>query len=164
MASIAVAAITVATNTAARALRATTVSAFCQIHPQHATKSTFYSSLAGCLSIRGGPSAKAPATLRAINANWKLAVPRREQSAFAAYVGNWTDRRRLIRRSTEPDLNRHPEKSTVIDRPWETGRNDRQDQTIKNNLGDFACPHETKSCARAIDFNRQRQFVTMRAC
>jgi len=57
-----------------------------------------------------------------------------------------------------------PKKSTVIDRPWETGRNDLQDQTIKNNLGDFACPHETKSCARAIDFNRQRQFVTMRAC
>ena len=83
---------------------------------------------------------------------------------FAAYVGNWTHRRRLIRRSTEPDLNRHPEKSTVIDRLWETGRNDLQDQTIKNNLGDFACPHETKSCARAIDFNRQRQFVTMRAC
>ena len=77
---------------------------------------------------------------------------------------NWTHRRRLIRRSTEPDLNRHPEKSTVIDRPWETGRNDLQDQTIKNNLGDFACPHEMKSCARAIDFNRQRQFVTMRAC
>jgi transglutaminase-like putative cysteine protease len=31
-------------------------------------------------------------------------------SAFAAYVGNWTHVRGLIRRSTEPDLNRHPEK------------------------------------------------------
>jgi hypothetical protein len=57
-----------------------------------------------------------------------------------------------------------PKNSTVIDRPWETGRNDLQDQTIKNNLGDFSCPHETKSYERAIDFNRQRQFVTMRAC
>jgi hypothetical protein len=39
-----------------------------------------------------------------------------------------------------------PKKSTVIDWPWETGRNDLQDQTIKNNLGDFSCPHERKSC------------------
>jgi hypothetical protein len=33
-----------------------------------------------------------------------------------------------------------PKKSTVIDRAWETGRNDLQDQTIKNNLGRLLMP------------------------
>ena len=37
-----------------------------------------------------------------------------------------------------------PEKPTVIDRAWETGRNDLQDQTIKN-LGRFLMPSRNDS-------------------
>jgi hypothetical protein len=34
-----------------------------------------------------------------------------EQSVFATYVRNRTHRHRLSKRSTEPDFNRHPEKT-----------------------------------------------------
>ncbi|WP_154073483.1 hypothetical protein [Bradyrhizobium erythrophlei] len=55
-------------------------------------------------------------------------------------------------------------KPTVIDPAWENwSLHDLQDQTTKNNLGRFSCPHATKRCARSNGFDWQRQFVMMRA-
>jgi hypothetical protein len=45
------------------------------------------------------------------NANCKPLVPRQEQSVFTACVRNRTHRHRLSKRSTEPEFNRHPEKT-----------------------------------------------------
>ena len=68
---------------------------------------------------------------------------------------------------TSPAINQHD-----LTRPDFTGikyrlmsirlwsSNDRQDQTIKNNLGRFSCPHEMRNYVFANDFNQQRQSVT----